>query len=222
MELIQNLVDKVLTEIKEPQTQKPSVNTTEWAKWFEFSIDGDTSTAAQLRAMVDAAARFVKAIKSNAEPHWLSFIGTSGAGKTYLARRIWNWYQGESSLFRASIVEGEIAYPGSFNSWPKIAGELLSNESYWKLEELQREKFVVLDEIGADRDPSGHVRDCLARVLSGRVGKWTVITSNKSLGDIQRDIDTRISSRMIRDGNVVVDVDVIDYALRPTRAVAGE
>ncbi len=214
METVDKLVAKVLTEIKEPQTQKPSVNTTEWAKWLEFSIDGDAETTAQLKAMVDAAATFIKALRNEAAPHWLSFIGTSGAGKTYLARRIWNWYQNERSLFRASIVEGEIAYPGSFNSWPKIAGELLSNQNYWKLEEMQRDKLIVLDEIGADRDPSGHVRDCLARVLSGRVGKWTVITSNKSLGDIQRDIDTRISSRMIRDGNVVVDVDVLDYALR--------
>ncbi len=196
-----------------PQTPKQSVNTMAWAKWFEFSLDGDEKTTAQLRAMVDAASRFVKAIRNKSEPHWISFIGTSGAGKTYLARRIWNWYQNDRSLFRASIVEGEIVYPGSFNSWPKIAGELLSNQSYWKLEELQREKLVILDEIGSDRDPSGHVRDCLARVLSVRVGKWTIITSNKSMGDIQRDIDTRISSRMIRDGNIVVDVEVPDFAL---------
>ncbi len=200
--------------MQEQPTPKQSVNTTEWAKWFEFSLDGDHNTNAQLRAMVDAAARFVKAIRDGTKPHWLSFLGTSGAGKTYLARRIWRWYQNDSSVCRASIVEGEICYPGSFNSWPKIAGELLSNQGYWKLEELQLEKLVVVDEIGSDRDPSGHVRDCLARVLSSRVGKWTVITSNKSLGEIQRDIDTRISSRMIRDGNIVVDVEMKDYALR--------
>jgi len=95
-----------------------------------------------------------------------------------------------------------------------MAGELLSNQSYGRLEDLQTETLIVVDEIGADRDPSGHTRDCLARLLSARVGKWTIITSNKTLGDIQRDIDTRISSRIIRDGSLVVDVDVPDYSLR--------
>lgn len=95
-----------------------------------------------------------------------------------------------------------------------MAGSLQSNSGYAELEELKREKLVVIDEIGSDRDPNGHVRDCLSRLLSARVGKWTIITSNKSLGEIQRDIDTRVSSRMCRDGSVVVDVDIPDFSLR--------
>lgn len=165
--------------------------------------------------MVVAAARFVKAVKAGDKPYWLSFLGTSGSGKTYLARKVWKWFQG-STLFRADVdeKEDEIIYPGSWVNWPKLAGELLGNSGYTRLDEIQSEKLIVIDEIGADRDPSGHVRDCLARVLTGRVNKWTVITSNKSLGEIQRDIDTRISSRMLRDGSVVVDVTMMDYNLR--------
>jgi DNA replication protein DnaC len=165
--------------------------------------------------MVNTAALFIKAIKAGDSPYWLSLLGSSGAGKTYLARKVWSWFQ--KSSFNKTTVDEEtrqFTYGGQFCFWPGFVGELLGNTGYGRLDDLASERFVVLDEIGADRDPSGHARDCLARLLSQRVGKWTLITSNKSLGDIQRDIDTRISSRMVRDGSVVVDVEVRDFALR--------
>lgn len=201
--------------MQEPPTQNESVNTTEWAKFLEFEIQGDQRTEAQLTKMIEATARFMKALKSKQSPRWLSFLGTSGSGKTHLARKVWSWFKG-SSHFQAEVnlETKEIYYPGSWIFWPNMASELLSNSGYGRLEDLQTEKLVVLDEIGADRDPSGHVRDCLSRLLSSRVGKWTILTSNKGLGDIERDIDARISSRIVRDENMVVDVDVADYALR--------
>lgn len=164
---------------------------------------------------MNAAARFARAVKDGAEPYWLSFLGKSGAGKTYLSKGIWDWYR-KSPLFCAGMNEKrtEVIYPGSWVFWPRLAADLSGNMCYGELEDLQYEKLVVFDEIGSDRDPSGHVRDCLARTLTGRVGKWTILTSNKSLGDIQRDIDTRVASRMIRHGSVVVDVDVPDYNVR--------
>lgn len=187
----------------------------EWAKFYQFSLEGTPEDRRQLEGMIAAAARFTRAVKEQRPPFWLSFLGTSGAGKTYLARRIWKWFK-RSPLFTATVdpETREIQYPGEWCDWPELAGELLGNQGYAQLNDLKSEKFVVLDEIGADRDPSGHVRDCLARVLSARVGMWTIMTSNKSLGEIQRDIDTRISSRMLRDGSLVVDVDVTDFALR--------
>jgi DNA replication protein DnaC len=212
---MQKLVEGALTVMQEPPTQSEVVNTTEWAKFLEFKIEGDSRTEAQLTRMVEMTARFMKAIKAQRSPRWLSFLGTSGAGKTHLARKVWLWFKG-SSFFNAEVNPStkEIYYPGSWVFWPNLASDLLSNSGYGQLEDLKNEKFVVLDEIGADRDPSGHVRDCLARLLSARVGKWTVLTSNKTLGDIERDIDARISSRIIRDENLLVDVDVPDYALR--------
>lgn len=199
--------------MQEPQTPKLSVNTTALAKLFEFSLEGDERTTAQLTAMVHGIGSIVKGVSEGMKPFWLTLLGHSGTGKTYLARKLWRWYI-QSKYAQPSTQDGVVIYPGTWVYWPNMAGSLLGNQSYGELEDLQREKFVVLDEIGSDRDPSGHVRDCLARLLSARVGKWTIVTSNKSLGDIQRDIDTRISSRMIRDGNIVVDVDVLDYALR--------
>jgi hypothetical protein len=38
------------------------------------------------------------------------------------------------------------------------------------------------------------------------------------MADVQRDIDTRISSRMIRDGSVVLDIQAEDYCLLKEKA----
>lgn len=175
----------------------------------------------QLESMLQAAYHFVSDVKESKRPRWLTLLGTNGAGKTFLARKIWKWYRNESGLFRASVAGGEIVYPGSFQSWPEMADLLQGNRGYDELEGLMSEKLVVLDEIGADRDKSGHVRDCLARLCSMRAGKWTILTSNLSLGDIQRELDSRIASRILRDGSALVEVEVPDFSLR-FRAVKKE
>ena len=193
------------------------VNTTEWARYFEFKIEGDERTRKQLETMVNAAARFILDMRDKLQPRWLSFLGTSGAGKTYLAKRIFRWHS-RCGLFSSYTDESrtppEVVYPREWCNWATLAAELKSNQGYDRLREVETSVFTVFDEIGANRDASGHVTDCLANALCARVGKWTVITSNKGLGDIQRDVDTRVSSRMVRDGSVVVDVELADYAMR--------
>ena len=51
-------------------------------------------------------------------------------------------------------------------------------------------------------------------LFNKRCRKWTFTTSNLSLDDISEQIDNRISSRLIRDGNVVTETNVIDFSLR--------
>ena len=167
--------------------------------------------------MIGAVGRFVRAVKDGKTPYWLSLLGTSGAGKTYLAKRIWNWYH-TSDLFQATMSRDhsgrqQILYPGQWCYWPSVAAQLSAGEGYEILSELASEKFIVLDEIGSDRDPSGNIRNGLARTLCSRVGKWTIVTSNKTLQQVGDDIDNRIASRMCRDGSQVVEVDIPDYSV---------
>jgi len=167
--------------------------------------------------MLTEVARFVRGMKDGVRPFWLSLLGTSGTGKTYLAKRIWKWYL-QSDLAEAAIVidhwgREEVFYPGQFCYWPSVSAKLSCGEGYDILDELAREKFVVFDEIGSDRDPSGNIRNCLAQTLCSRVGKWTLITSNKTLAQVGADIDTRIASRMVRDGSRVKVVKLPDYSL---------
>lgn len=218
MEATATLAGKALTATQARSTPAKPVNTETWAKWADFELRGNSREKSQLEFMVDAVARFCRDLKEGKPPRWLSLLGSSGAGKTHLAKRVWHWAKGRQE-FQPKMVKGhggldEVQYPGQWCWWPEMAELLHGNQGYDRMHELGREGFVVFDEIGMDRDVRGHVRDCLTRTLCARVGKWTVITGNMSLEQVGEMIDARLASRMVRDGSTVVQVDVTDYAMK--------
>lgn len=73
--------------------------------------------------------------------------------------------------------------------------------------------FLVIDDLGAERDSSGFVKDKMFELLNARMGKWTLITTNLSLKNIAENYDARIASRLIRDGNIFMRINAGDYWL---------
>lgn len=220
---VSEFIPKVVSESIEPappanpklgQDGKPVINSPErCAKFFSFNRRLGTADETQMTQMVVEATRFIRAMQEKCAPYWLSLIGSSGTGKTHLARRIYRWHQ-ECSLVRDGMnAEGsEIIYAREWCRWPELAALLQANDGFGQLHDIRVAKFAVLDEVGGEFDKTGHATNCLSRILCGRVGKWTVITSNLTMDDVEK-LDARIASRMIRDGSVVVDVNAEDYAL---------
>lgn len=194
-----------------PAQQMTEEDLDKWIKIFKFDIAGPPDERAQLRRMIKQCARFIDDIRTGQKPRWLSLLGRSGSGKTFAARTIWDWYK-QSPHWGEQFTDGLNA--GRFCDWPDVAWHLQQNEWTGMLDDIAQERVVVIDEIGADRDKNGHVRDCLARLCSKRVGKWTVFTSNMTIDEIETHIDQRVSSRMQRDGSVVVELNVRDYFVR--------
>lgn len=182
----------------------------EWSSYLKFELFGDQ----QLVDMVTETAHFIHAMKAKEKPRWLSFTGTSGAGKTYLARAIWRWYSKAPGMNQTKTVNHEVVYGGQFAFWPDVAQALKAQEATTWMRDLADETLVVIDDIGAARDSTGFVTNELSNLLSRRCSKWTVITANFPLKEIAQKMDVRIASRMIRDNSVVVDVDVKDFNLR--------
>ena len=139
-------------------------------------------------------ARFITAYKRGYSPRWISLLGTSGAGKTMLAKEIWR-------------ICG-----GRFVTWTRVANMLREGEYRW-FSDLMREHIVILDDIGSEY-ATPFIAAKLYEFLSERVGLWTVITCNLSLADIGNKLDVRIASRMLRGDSRVVDVEVPDFNLR--------
>jgi DNA replication protein DnaC len=171
----------------------------------------------ELVVMLNAAVGFVEdidAIAIGSKPRWLSLLGGSGAGKTHLAKAIWRWFRTSPHACAEVVGEQEIIYPGQFASWRKVADGILGG-NYSRIEELCSEKFVVIDDIGAEyQDKAGIVKAKLDRVIDARLGKWTVITCNLTLEQIATQMDTRIASRLIRGGSVVVETTAQDFNTR--------
>lgn len=168
----------------------------------------------ELTKMLEAARRFAHDLVIDAPPRWLSLLGTSGAGKTMLAKII-------SALFRRYVDSDRIISEtpsrivrasGGFVKWSRVVQWLREGE-YRCFEDISRDYFVVVDDIGSE-NPTDFTRAKLYEMFDAGEGKWRVWTANLSLAQIGEKFDTRIASRMIRNNAVVIDVDVPDYNLR--------
>ena len=147
---------------------------------------------------------------------WLTMFGRSGIGKSHIARGLYNWWK-NSDECKGQQVNDDYGciFHGAFKEWPLLATELRANKGGDDIIlELMQEPFLVIDDIGAAADRTGFITGQLIVLLTQRMDKWTVITSNKSLEAVEKEIDGRIASRMIRGSNRCLAVDVVDYALR--------
>jgi len=168
----------------------------------------DTLNDPILDKMLFQAKEFLIDMQEKQQPRWLSYCGISGTGKTFLAKKI----RSAASRITYMLQHDSLIYPIMFSFWPDLLSRLRDGE-FWRMDDLSEANLVVMDEIAIDHDPSGFAADKLCQILSRRVGKWTLLTSNWTLSKIQ-EIDPRISSRMVRDKSVVVGCDTVDYATR--------
>ena len=82
----------------------------------------------------------------------------------------------------------------------------------YRNEYMEQADLLVLDDFGAERVTS-LIEDATYRLFNNRLGRWTFITTNKTYEAIA-EMDVRLSSRMIRDGNIFHATTAIDYAMR--------
>lgn len=218
------LVDAALTAMLAPSTREPQVPSPQlelskkedslnlWKDWLQIQTLHDPS----LEEMVLAAANWAESLKQQhqlptAQPRWLSLIGGSGNGKTHVARKLFEWA-------RKRFNWTELDYLPRPIYWPQFISDLKSGTRYEERDEIIRWPVLLLDDVFANRDPSGFAADELNTILGCRSNRWTLITANLTLEAIEA-IDKRLSSRLIRPPNLFVEVTAPDYATRdlPTK-----
>lgn len=162
-----------------------------------------------LEAMLKTAKNFeLSFLRDRSAPWWFTMCGSSGAGKTFLADLLYDRLKEHPSV----AVHRTLAHGARRVHWPKLAPRLKSEP--WLIDELAELKLLLFDELSSGVDQFDSEKEKLCRIFLPRVGKWTLITSNHGLEDIKNLVDTRIASRMIRDGSVAIEVKTKDYALR--------
>lgn len=149
---------------------------------------------------------WMAAFEARQTPRWLSLVGASGTGKTHCARRLWKWAKDRAD-FSATQYVTEAFY------WPDFVDELRGGNAYDRFNDLKKWPVLFLDDIGAERDPTGFAAEKLNTLLGCRMSKWTLLTSNKDF-DALAAVDGRISSRLIRDENICVGIKTQDFSTR--------
>jgi DNA replication protein DnaC len=162
----------------------------------------------KLEVLRGEVVRYHGALLKGRPPHWLTLLGASGTGKTLCARALW------AEIRRYCPWNSDrCEYCPGFVYWPDLVDRMRGGEFYGFYHDMKRWPYLVLDDIGSERDPSGFAVDKLTTLLGCRGGRWTVLTGNLSMAQIEA-MDVRIASRLHRDGSRVLEVTAMDYAFR--------
>lgn len=131
---------------------------------------------------------------------WVSLLGASGCGKTHLALAARDTLKAQGRRVR-------------YRRWGDALGQMLDGD--WELMPyLINSPILILDDIGAEYAGSPRMNQLnaakLLELLEGRLGKWTLLTSNLNEEHIAERLDVRIASRLYRGQNVLVDMTEAD------------
>jgi DNA replication protein DnaC len=195
-----------------PASRKSSKRT-----FADFIADEPTLVSA-----LAAARQFVAAILAHPwrDGYCLSLCGKSGNGKTMLSEIILNELRyngwGFCSAIPKTITGGTLLnFSAGFYDMRKVSDRFKPPHfDFSVVEAMEEHSLTVLDDIGADYDPKKITASKVDRVLRSRRGKWTLATFNLPLEKIAENLDSRISSFIIRDDNKFVEIQAQDFALR--------
>lgn len=136
--------------------------------------------------------------------NWISYLGKSGTGKTYLAKAI------------RQALESHGFIGAQFWAWSVVANEYLRQGDFGIMGHLASLPLLILDDIGSVSDAGikTFLASKLYEILDSRLGKWTIITSNLNPKQIAETLDARIGSRLFRnESKVLLLKEAKDYAM---------
>lgn len=202
--------------------------------WQWALVGNETpSEAAKLSEMLSAVMVFISEINAGKAPRWLTLAGNPGCGKTHLADRVrWFLHRHGAEIYNRTTRADSDPTSANYLScyayaqegavlarWGKII-EGARNSDMTLFNRACKDHFKVIDDLGVDCfDREGKATPFaiqkMGELLDRRLRKWTVITTNFSRSQLAKEFDSRISSRLMRDGSVIVDCfDVRDFSLR--------
>jgi DNA replication protein DnaC len=166
-----------------------------------------------IQTMADETERFCgRWFTNRPRPAVLVITGNSGVGKTHVAQAVFAFSQrvafaawergGWSKQVPASLLL----------PWPEVCDGFKAG-NYGVLEDAFTVSLLILDDIGAEHDPSKNAVDKLCQILSRRERMFTLVTTNIEPAAWPSRFDVRIADRLLRN-SVIVDLPQVDsYAL---------
>lgn len=129
---------------------------------------------------------------------WVTLHGVPGCGKSHLCM----------AAIATLKNEGKKAQRWS---WIKLRDDIFSKTCPGLVRQIKEMPYLAIDDIFSDDRAKESGGSLLYELMESRLGKWTLLTTNLAPGDMQ---DARITSRLVRGRNVVVNMqEADDYSL---------
>ena len=149
----------------------------------------------------------------------LVIFGENGSGKTRLSKLVYRWFSMVSSRLplvgRTDIEDGigKLGTPwANLFHWPTLIDEFQKHQVTIPTDEIYGCNLVVIDDIGAEHDPSFYGREQLYLVLSRREFKSTILTTNLPPDKWDEKFERRIASRLFRNAEHIDLTNVPDFS----------
>jgi DNA replication protein DnaC len=148
-------------------------------------------------------------IRNEPRPGMLVLAGDVRCGKTHTAKAIWHFCQ--NSAWNAFTVAKRPNVPAvTFVRWSEVA-DGFKDGRYGIVEDLSRDSLVIIDDLGAEHDPSRNAVNKLCQILSRRENLFTVVTTNIAPENWPSTFDARVADRLLRNSEVYELFDVPNY-----------
>lgn len=145
----------------------------------------------------------------------LIIYGPNGCGKSHAARAIKAWFDTVRIKIGPVAIqtdEGEDARLAEccYRMWPAVV-KGFKQDQFLIVDYLMNEYLTIIDDIGAEHDPSRFGVEELYLILSRREFRYTVITTNIPPAEWESKFERRISSRLYRNMTHIDLTEVPDY-----------
>ena len=157
--------------------------------------------------VLPAVQAFCSAVIQREEPRrWLSLLGPSGVGKTHIMKQALKCLASANGrgLWKLPTPTG--------HRGPQMAHLIpaVDLEDFRAARDYAKYDVIYIEDIGSgatmDKGAGAVLRNRIAELLQLRSNRWTLLDANLYRGEIEKQLDGRIASRLKRDGSWMIEI----------------
>lgn len=142
----------------------------------------------------------------------LVIYGNNGNGKSRTARAVQKWVDDRAvDLPLVNADEGMRLCNSVLVNWAEQVDRF--KQGLWEIGDLLDASLLIIDDIGAEHDPTKVGVEKLYLILERRANKWTLVTTNLFPKQWENQFDRRIADRLFRHADHVDLTRVPSYSI---------